>query len=302
MSQEEKVIALGFFDGVHLGHGALLRRTVEEAKKRGAVSALFTFDRPPKEVVTGTPCPMINSQEDRAALVRRLYGVEQVIIAPFNAEMMATPWDVFVTDILRGHLNAVHLVAGHDHRFGRRNAGNPELLQAKCKELGMGCDIIPKVTLDGVTVSSTYIRQLLAAGDMETAERFLGHPHVLTQEVRHGRRSGRTIGAPTVNMAFPERVMSPAHGVYATVAALPNGRRYRAVTNVGLRPTLDDGGGVTVESWILGFDGDLYGKPVRIEFRHRLRGEIKFPSLDALRAQIAADADAARAWFAEHPL
>ncbi|MBR0280833.1 MAG: riboflavin biosynthesis protein RibF [Oscillibacter sp.] len=301
MSQEEKVIALGFLDGVHLGHGALLRRTVEEAKRRGIASALFTFDRPPKEVVTGRPCPLINSQEDRAGLVRRLYGVEQVIIAPFNAEMMATTWETFVTDILYKHLRAAHLVAGHDHRFGYRNAGNPELLREKCRELGMGCDIIPKVTLDGVTVSSTYIRQLLAAGDAETAERFLGHPHTLTQEVRHGRRVGRTIGAPTVNMTLPPHVMSPAHGVYATVAVLPDDTRRIAVTNVGRRPTLDNGDDVTVESWILDFDGDLYGRPVRIEFRRRLRGEIRFPSLDALRAQIAADADAARAWFQEHP-
>ena len=302
MSQQEKVIALGFFDGVHLGHGALLRRTVEEARRRGVLSALFTFDRSPKEVVTGVPCPLINSQEDRAGLVRRLYGVEHGIIAPFNAEMMATPWDTFVTDILRQHLRAVHLVAGHDHHFGHRNAGNPELLREKCAELGMGCDIIPKVALDGVTVSSTHIRRLLAVGDVETAERFLGHPHILTQEVRHGRRIGRTMGVPTINMAFPAHVMAPAHGVYATAAVLPGGRRYIAVTNVGTRPTLDNGADVTVESWLPDFDGDLYGRPVRVEFRHRIRGEIRFPSLDALRAQIAADADAARAWFAVHPL
>ena len=302
MSQQEKVIALGFFDGVHLGHGALLRRTVEEAGRRGAVSALFTFDRSPKEAVTGIPCPLINSQEDRAGLVRRLYGVEQVIIAPFNAEMMATSWDTFVTDILWKHLRAVHLVAGHNHRFGRRNAGNPDLLREKCRELGMGCDIIPKVALDGVTVSSTHIRQLLAAGDVETAERFLGHPHVLTQEVRHGRQIGRTMGVPTVNMTLPPRVMAPAHGVYVTTAVLPDGQRRLAVTNVGTRPTLDNGADVTVESWILDFDGNLYGQPVRIEFRRRIRGEIRFPSLDALRERIAADADAARAWFRTHSL
>ncbi|MBQ9492908.1 MAG: riboflavin biosynthesis protein RibF [Oscillibacter sp.] len=302
MSQQEKVIALGFFDGVHLGHGALLRRTVEEAGRRGAVSALFTFDRSPKEAVTGIPCPLINSQEDRAGLVRRLYGVEQVIIAPFNAEMMATSWDTFVTDILWKHLRAVHLVAGHNHRFGHRNAGNPDLLREKCRELGMGCDIIPKVALDGVTVSSTHIRQLLAAGDVETAERFLGHPHVLTQEVRHGRQIGRTMGVPTVNMTLPPRVMAPAHGVYVTTAVLPDGQRRLAVTNVGTRPTLDNGADVTVESWILDFDGNLYGQPVRIEFRRRIRGEIRFPSLDALRERIAADADAARAWFRTHSL
>ncbi len=302
MSQQEKVIALGFFDGVHLGHGALLRRAVQEAKERGVLSALFTFDRSPKEVVTGIPCPLINSQQDRAGLVRRLYGVEHVIFAPFNAEMMATTWETFVTDILWKHLRAVHLVAGHDHRFGHRNAGTPELLRAKCRELGMGCDIIPKVTLDGVTVSSTHIRRLLAVGDVETAERFLGHPHILTQEVRHGRQVGRTMGVPTINMTLPPHVMSPARGVYATVAVLPGGRRHIAVTNVGTRPTFQNGEDITVESWLLDFDGDLYGQTVRIEFRHRLRGEIRFPSPDALRAQIAADADAARDWFRTHTL
>ena len=302
MSQQEKVIALGFFDGVHLGHGALLRRTAEEAKRRGVASAVFTFDRPPKEVVTGIPCPLINSQEDRAGLVRRLYGVEQVIIAPFNAEMMKTPWDTFVTETLVKHLRAVHLVAGHDHRFGYKNAGNPALLTEKCRALGIGCDIIPKVELDGVTVSSTFIRSLLAAGDAETAERYLGHPHILTQEVRHGRQIGRTIGVPTVNMTAPERVMTPAHGVYAAAAVLPDGSRRIAVTNVGNRPTVNNGGDVTVESWILDFDGDLYGKPVRIEFHRRIRGEIRFPSLEALRGQIAADADAVRAYFRRHPL
>ena len=124
----ERVIALGFFDGVHLGHGALLRRAAEEAKKRGCESAVFTFDRPPKEVITGIPCPLINSPEDRAELVRRLYGIDEMIMVPFDDEMRTTPWDRFVTDILVGRYGAVHLVAGHDHHFGHRNQGSPELL------------------------------------------------------------------------------------------------------------------------------------------------------------------------------
>ena len=121
MSIKEKVIALGFFDGVHLGHAALLRRTVEAAAQRGVTPAVFTFDRPPKEVVTGVPCPLINSAEDRRELVRRLYGIQEVIMVPFDREMMTTPWDKFVTDILVGRYHAVHLVAGHDHHFGHKN-------------------------------------------------------------------------------------------------------------------------------------------------------------------------------------
>ena len=128
MSTKEKVIALGFFDGVHLGHAALLRRTVEVAAARGAVPAVFTFDRVPKEVVTGIPCPLINSPEDRKDLLRRLYGISDVLMVPFDREMMTTPWDGFVTEILVKRYHAVHLVAGHDHHFGHKNQGSPELL------------------------------------------------------------------------------------------------------------------------------------------------------------------------------
>ena len=301
-ANEERVIALGFFDGVHLGHGALLKRTVEEARRRGVKASVFTFDRPPKEVVTGIPCPLINSAEDRISLARRLYGIDEVIVAQFDRTMMSTPWDAFVTDLLADRFHAVHLVAGHDHRFGHKNQGTPALLAEKCRELGLDCDIIPKVELDGVTVSSTHIRGLLEAGDMETAARFLGHPHVLTREVRHGRRIGRTIGIPTINLTLPEGVLSPAHGVYVTRAVLRDGRSFAAVTNVGTRPTVHNGTDVTVESFLLDFDGDLYGQQVRLEFQRRLRGEIPFPSLDDLRNQIARDAEAARKWFQDHPL
>ena len=286
----ERVIALGFFDGVHLGHGALLRRAAEEAKKRGCESAVFTFDRPPKEVITGIPCPLINSPEDRAELVRRLYGIDEMIMVPFDDEMRTTPWDRFVTDILVGRYGAVHLVAGHDHHFGHRNQGSPELLKEKCAELGLGCDIIPAVTLDGVTVSSTHIRKLLEEGDVETARAFLGHPHVLTQTVGHGRQLGRTIGIPTANLVAPPHVLLPKRGVYAAKITLPDGRAFGGVTNVGVRPTVNNGQDVTVEPWILDFDGDLYGQAIRVEFFRRLRDERKFESLDALKAQIETDA------------
>ena len=295
----ERVIALGFFDGVHLGHGALLRRAAEEAKKRGCESAVFTFDRPPKEVITGVPCPLINSPEDRAALVKRLYGIDEMLMVPFDDEMRTTPWDRFVTDILVGRYGAVHLVAGHDHHFGRKNQGSPELLREKCGELGLGCDIIPAVTIGGVTVSSTHIRKLLEEGDVETARAFLGHPHVLTQTVGHGRQLGRTIGIPTANLVAPPHVLLPRRGVYAAKITLPDGRAFGGVTNVGVRPTVNNGQDVTVEPWILDFDGDLYGQAIRVEFYHRLRDERKFDSLAALRSQIETDAVKTREAYPE---
>ena len=295
---KERVIALGFFDGVHLGHAALLRRTVEEAAARGVNPAVFTFDRVPKEVVTGIPCPLINSPKDRADLVRRLYGIRDVIMVPFDREMMTTSWEDFVTKILVERYHAVHLVAGHDHHFGHKNQGSPELLAQKCAELGLGCDIIPKVEIGGITVSSTYIRRLVELGQIERANRFLGHPHTLTQTVRHGRRIGRTIGIPTVNLTAPPHVLVPSHGVYATRVALPDGASYPAVTNVGTRPTVNNGTDVTVEAWLLDFDGDLYGQTVRVEFYHHIRDEIRFDSLDALKAEITRNAETTRQYFA----
>ena len=296
----ERVIALGFFDGVHLGHAALLRRTVEEAKRRGCTPAAFTFDRVPKEVVTGIPCPLINHPDDRRDLLRRLYGIQDVIMVPFDDEMRTTAWDDFVTEVLVKRYHAVHLVAGHDHHFGHKNAGSPELLVEKCKELGLGCDIIPKVEVGGITVSSTYIRRLIELGQLERANEYLGHPHTLSQVVRHGHRIGRTIGVPTVNLTAPGRVLVPSHGVYATRVHLWNGNSYAAVTNVGTRPTVDNGTNVTVESWLLDFEGDLYGQTVRVEFYQRLRDEIRFDSLEALKDQIHRDAEATRAYFANH--
>ena len=134
----QTVIALGFFDGVHRGHGALLEKTVQRARELGAEPVVFTFDRPPKEVVTGKPVLLINSPEDRRGLVKRLYGIERIILAPFDREMMTLPWDAFVEQKLVRDMHAVHLVAGHDHRFGHKNQGTPQLLQEKCRELGLG--------------------------------------------------------------------------------------------------------------------------------------------------------------------
>ena len=169
-----KVIALGFFDGVHLGHQALLRRAADRAAEKGFTPAVFTFDRSPREFVTGVPVPLLTTPEERRQAVRELFSIDEVIVAPFDREMMTMPWDVFL-EKLRDKFNAGWLVAGHDFRFGHKNQGNTALLREKAAELGMGCDIIPRVTLDGVTVSSTHIRALLLSGQEAQAERFLGH-------------------------------------------------------------------------------------------------------------------------------
>lgn len=291
-----KVIALGFFDGVHLGHQALLRRTAERAKERGMPSAVFTFDRSPREFVTGSAVPLLTTAEERREAICRLFPIEEVIIAPFDEKMMTMPWVDFVLALAQEY-RAGWLVAGHDFRFGHKNAGTPALLSKKAAALGMGCDIIPAVTLDGVTVSSTHIRALLERGEAEEAARFLGRPFAMTGPVRHGKGlGGSRLNAPTVNLVPTAGRLIPAFGVYVTRVSVGGGA-YQAVTNVGVRPTVDDCGGVTVESHLLDQSVQVYGKGCQVEFLKMLRPERKFSSLDALREQIARDAEGARVYF-----
>ena len=299
MDQEKRVIALGFFDGVHLGHGALLRTVAAAAAAEHAVPCAFTFDRSPAAALTGREIPLLTDVEDRRWLMETLYGIQEVIVAPFGL-MRDMDWREFVTGYLQTELHAVHVVAGHDFHFGYRGEGNPQRLREKCAQLGMGCDIIPKVEIDGFTVSSTYIRTLVQEGKMERARWFLGHPHTLSGQVVHGRELGRTLGTPTANLLVPNGVISPGFGVYASRVRLPGGEARLAVTNVGTRPTVNsDRNAVTVEPWILDYHGDLYGKDIRVEFYTRLRPERKFPSVQALRDAILENARQTRDYFAK---
>lgn len=297
MTNPKRVIALGFFDGVHLGHGALLRTVKETAAELGAVPTAFTFDKSPTAVITGQNVPLLSTVEDRILLMRKCYGIREVVVAPFDA-MQRMDWEDFVQKYLAEELGAIHVVAGHDFHFGYMGKGNPARLKEKCRELGIGCDIIRKVEQDGITISSTYIRTLVAQGEMERAVQFLGHPHILTQQVSHGKGIGHSaLGFPTVNLRVPEGVIIPAFGVYATRVRF-DGQSRPAVTNVGVRPTVKDNDGrVTVEGFILDFDGDLYGKQVRMEFHKRLRGERKFPSMEALAQEICRNAEQTREFF-----
>ena len=289
-----RVIALGFFDGVHLGHASLLNMAKLRAKELGFSPAVMSFDLHPDSLVAGKEVTLINSIEDRLDILSRCYGIEDVILCHFDETMMRMPWDVFLEDYLVGQHGAKHLVCGYDFRFGDRGQGNAQRLQEKCRELGIGCDIMPEVDLDGVRVSSTHIRSLLEQGNMTDAMRFLSHPHCISGEVIHGQKLGRTIGIPTANLRIPEGTLVPAFGVYATKVYLPDGTEKLAVTNVGVRPTVGESTEITVEPWILDYSGQLYGEKIRVDFYHRLRGEKKFSGLRELQQEIFRNAEETR--------
>ena len=285
-----RVIALGFFDGVHIGHGALLRRTRERATELGLRAEAMSFDSHPDTLVSGVPVPLINSMDDRAALMRRLYGIDDVIFAHFDRAMMEMPWEDFLGDFLVRQHGAAHLVCGHDFRFGYRGQGTPERLREYCAAHGLGCDVIPEVLLDGRTVSSTYIRTLLTEGQMEEAERYLGHAHVLSGVVRHGFGRGEKIDMPTANLAFPKGVLVPAFGVYAAEAET-EGRRWPASVNIGVHPTAGALERPVLEAWLQGDCGDLYGKEIVVFLYKMVRGERKFASMEALKTQVLHDTE-----------
>ncbi len=297
MDEVKRVIALGFFDGVHLGHQALMRRTVERAAEYGVRPSVISFDTHPDIFVRGVDVPLLGSVADRRDLISRIGGIDDIIMIHFDRRFMQTPWEEFAASV-KNDMGAVHLVMGRDFCCGWRGEGTSVRLAAWCAENGLGCDIVDEVRIDGVIVSSTYIRGLVAEGDMERAARYLGHPHTLTDTVGYGYKIGRSIGAPTINTRVPEGVIAPRRGVYATRVWLPEGVK-SAVTNVGVRPTFENGGQLTIESNILDFEGNLYGSQVRLEFYRYLREEKRFPSSDALAAQIRSDIEATRAYFSE---
>ena len=285
MAERKCVLALGFFDGVHRGHAALLNRTIERAEALGVEGAVMTFDTHPDTLVQGTPVPLINSAPDRANLIRRLFGIDRVEFFRFTEETMHMPWEEFLRSI-QAELGVVGFVVGYDFRFGWRGEGNTGRLRDYCAANGLTCDVVDKVELDGITVSSTYIRSLLREGDMLRAEYFMGHPHFLTDVVRHGHRLARRLERIRFQFGIMRRGSDAR-------ALLPEGE-FPAVTNIGVRPTVSSEPVVTVESHLLGFDGNLYGRTLALEFFDFLRPERRFADLDELGAQIARDGERAR--------
>jgi riboflavin kinase/FMN adenylyltransferase len=299
MEKGKRVIALGFFDGVHKGHGALLNVAKSKAQELGVRAAVLSFDVPPGKTIDNKPVPMINSPLDRAYLMKHLYGIDDRIFLHFDDELRHMEWWRFL-EWLKSDFGAVHLVAGYDFRFGYKGEGTVPLLLQKCAELGIGCDIVEKVAADDLPISSTRIRELLIDGQCEKANELLGHYHILSDVVRYGYRLGRKLGTPTINMRFEDGVLVPRHGVYVAKAhILETGDCYNAVTNVGVRPTVSGSDAVSVESHLLGFSGNLYGQGIRIEFFKFLRPEIKFDCVEDLRDQIRRDAAETQSFFNE---
>ena len=294
MSAPRRVVALGFFDGVHIGHAALLRTAAERAAERAALPAAVTFDIPPETRITGRPLPLLTQIGDRAVLMRRL-GISDVIVLPFDEPMMKMPWNAFLPDLLIRDHGAVGIVAGHDFRFGHRSEGHAGNLSAQCAALGLTCDIVARVEYEGITVSATHIRRLVAQGEVERAALFLGRPYSLTLPIERGRGLGRKLGFPTINMPVPALLQAPARGVYFS-RVLHNGQSRPAVTNVGVRPTVDADGGLVAESHLFGYSGGPHDEPASVQLLRFARPERRFDNLNDLRDQVVADIAQAQAF------
>lgn len=284
------VAALGFFDGVHRAHAAVLSAAAEEARRRSLPLLVFTFasQGAPKANV-----PRLSDDGERAALFHGR-GASLAVFADFPALASLTP-EAFVTDILRARLGVVLAVVGADFRFGHRALGDAARLSRLMAAAGGEARVLPLVSEGGEPISSTRIRASLAEGDCEGAARLLGRPYSLTLPVLHGASLGVSLGFPTANQRPLPGRMLPKAGVYRTVVTLPDGRCLDGVTDVGTRPTVA-GSEERCETHILDFSGDLYGKTLTVAFASRLRGEIAFPSLNALKEQIKNDCMEVRTW------
>ena len=283
--KQKRVFALGFFDGVHLGHQALLSECARLARELGAHTAAITFMEHPRSLFAPAP-PLISTLTDRRMLLRR-YGVEHIYAFPVTREVMGRNWQEFLLELME--YGAAGFVCGQDFRFGSRAEGDAEKLRQFCRERNIPCVIVPEQSLNGIRISSSYIRRQIESGDMATAVRFLGHGHMLTGTVVTGRKLGHRLGFPTANIELPENVIVPRHGVYACRAFVGE-KSYMAVCNVGSRPTVQ-GHQVRTETWLLDFSGDLYGKRVTLEFMYFLRPEQRFESLEILRQAVLRDAE-----------
>ena len=285
---EPAVVALGMFDGVHLGHRALMNRLQEEAKLLHAIPAVYTFSNHPLEVLGGN-VRLLSGIRERNMLLRSL-GAEELESVPFTREMAALSPEAFV-DLLSAKWDVRGLVVGYNYTCGDRGAGTPETLREIGSRRGFSVSVVEPVLLEGEPVSSTRIREAVERGDITLANRLLKRRYTLSGTVVQNKRIGSRIGFPTANIdANPKRAI-PADGVYATFASVDGGM-YRAVTNIGTNPTVN-GDKLTIETHLIDFHADIYGQPLSILFRKRMRGELMFDSLDALKEQIRLDVEEA---------
>ena len=269
-------VAVGTFDGVHLGHREVIR----------GADTVLTFDPHPLRVVHPEAAPkLLDSFPVKRDLIASL-GVEELVVIPFDREFAGRSHEEFVEDVLIARLGAQRVAVGENFRFGRAARGDAEYLRSREE---FETRVVSLIEVDGETVSSSHVRALVAAGDVGGATRFLGAPFTLEGEVVSGDRRGRQLGMPTANLVPDDRIVIPGHGVYA---ATVDGRP--AAVNVGVRPTFETGRGVLIEAHLIDFEGDLYGRDIRIAFLERLRGERRFESVEALTDQMRADVEEAR--------
>jgi riboflavin kinase / FMN adenylyltransferase len=275
-------VAVGTFDGVHLGHREVIR----------GADTVLTFDPHPAAVVAPAGAPrLLTTLERKAQLVESL-GVDELVVIPFDHDFAQRSAEAFVDDVLVGTLGATHVGVGENFRFGHKARGDAALLAADPR---FETRVVPLLEVDGEVVSSSHIRGLVLGGAVEYADRLLGAPFTVIGEVARGDERGRTLGYPTANLVPQDGLVVPGHGVYACRATTPDGTEHVAATNVGVRPMFVTGRGELIEAYLVDFEGDLYGQALTVAFLKRLRGEKRFASVDALVEQMARDVQDARA-------
>jgi len=296
------VLSIGNFDGVHVGHQAVLRHVVERARALGATAAAMTLEPHPVKVLHPDRAPrLLTTLHQRLQLIART-GIDVTLVLPFTTTLSRMPAGEFIRSVLVERLEVREVYIGRNFRFGADRGGDVDLLVDAGAELGFAAAAAPIVEVAGGVVSSTRVREAVGEGSVGEAWRMLGRAPFVDGAVSLGKRFGRKLGFPTLNIEV-ENELTPAVGVYVTAVCLPSfGRWFPSVTNVGVRPTIYTNSGVTVESHLLDFTADVYRERVRLCFLERLRDERLFPSPSHLMAQIRRDVAATRAWFVAHPL
>lgn len=286
-------VSLGKFDGLHRGHRKLIEKVLEQ-KKRGCKSAIITFDRPPGSFAGGYPGSLLTTNGERHDFMEK-NGIDCLVEIAFTPEIMGMEPEAFIQWIVE-KLSIAYFAVGEDFRFGCGRRGDPGLLRRLGAELGFAVDVIPKERDGEDVISSTLIRQEIREGNIERANRLLGYPFTIKGEVLHGRKLGRTLGMPTTNLIPQKEKLLPPNGVYVS-RTLIGERRYPGVTNIGYKPTVGAETVKGVETYIFGFEGDLYGRTVDVELFHYRRPEMKFESVDALKHQMEQDIAFARGYL-----
>lgn len=294
--KEPTVLSIGKFDGLHRGH-ELLMDSVFEKKKEGLKAAVFTFDIPPKKTFGQDMGALLTTNEEKMHLFETI-GIDYLIECPFTDEVMHMPAEEFLKRMVK-QLSIRCIVAGTDCSFGYQRRGDYKMLQQYAPVYHYEARIVDKMQYKGRDISSTYIREEIAAGNMEKAHMLLGYAYFVQGEVVHGNQIGRTIGIPTINLIPPKEKLLPPFGVYVVKAEIEN-KRYNGIANVGCKPTIQGNNPIGVETHLLDFSGDLYGKHAKISFLKRVRGERKFHDVEELRQQMEKDVLFSRSYFRIH--